>query len=80
MGELRAYDIFDVVCTLAYLAHVWNADRTIRLRDWSAGFLRNLESRKRIYSVDVRHAQTSQLTSGSGAEQQRNPPLTTCMF
>jgi hypothetical protein len=34
LGELRTYDIFDVVCTLAYLAHVWNADRTIRLRDW----------------------------------------------
>merc|ERR1719321_849491 len=34
LGELRTYDIFDVVCTLAYLAHVWNADRTIRIRDW----------------------------------------------
>lgn len=36
LEKLRSHDIFDVVCTLAYLSHVWNADRTIRLRDWYA--------------------------------------------
>merc|ERR1712096_212692 len=31
---VQDYGLFDLVCMLAYLGHVWNADRTIRLVDW----------------------------------------------
>jgi hypothetical protein len=27
-------DAFNVICYLSFLAHVFNADRTIRLKDW----------------------------------------------
>lgn len=32
--EFADNDAFNVICYLAFLAHVYNADRTIRLRDW----------------------------------------------
>ena len=32
--EFSEADAFNVICYLAFLAHVFNADRTIRLKDW----------------------------------------------
>mmetsp|Transcript_24454 Transcript_24454/g.61497 ORF Transcript_24454/g.61497 Transcript_24454/m.61497 type:complete len:425 (-) Transcript_24454:397-1671(-) len=32
--EFQDGDAFNVICYLAFLAHVFNADRTIRLKDW----------------------------------------------
>lgn len=32
--EFTDADAFNIICYMAFLAHVFNADRTIRLKDW----------------------------------------------